>query len=160
MELTKDADHMICCIYKAFLQRRKNGLTKSQARRFDDNYFSTDDKLSSWSDGDISDSFLEIGRAKLIQIYIGGNFDLTDSAEIWTLAVCVVVCVTASVHIPFSKSKCNSEVFLPISTPFNLQIPFSVSRISVFNCVFLSTTLTLSLSGNLPFSVLQFLYQM
>lgn len=83
MELTKDADKMICCIYKTFLQRRKNGIAKSEARRFNDDYFSTDDKLSSWSDGDISDTFLEIGRAKLIQIYIGGNFDLTDSGIIY-----------------------------------------------------------------------------
>ncbi len=83
MELTKDADKMICCIYKTFLQRRKNGMAKSEARRFDDDYFSTDEKLSIWPDGDISDTFLEIGRAKLIQIYIGGNFDLTDQGIIY-----------------------------------------------------------------------------
>lgn len=83
MELTKDADKMICCVYKTFLQRRKDGIAKTQARRFDNNYFATEKKLSSWPDGDISDTFLEIARANLIQIYMGGNFELTDSGIIY-----------------------------------------------------------------------------
>lgn len=83
IQLTSDADKMICCIYKSFLQRRKDGLTKPEARRFAENYFLTESKLSSWNAGDISDTLLEIGRANLVKIYIGGNFDLTDTGIIY-----------------------------------------------------------------------------
>lgn len=83
MELTKDADKMICCIYKTFLQLRKNGTPKSSARRFSDDYFRTDEKLSSWTEEDLNETLLEIARAGLVKIYIGGNFDLTDSGIIY-----------------------------------------------------------------------------
>lgn len=83
MQLTKDADKMICCIYKTFLQQRKNGFPKSVARRFEDDYFNSDDNLSSWPEDDITDTLLELGRSGLIQIYIGGNFELTDLGIIY-----------------------------------------------------------------------------
>ncbi|WP_368295646.1 hypothetical protein [Enterocloster citroniae] len=83
MELTKDADKMICCIYKSFLQIRKDGGSKPSARRFAENYFSTDKILSSWLDEDLDDTMLELARAGLIKIYIGGNFDLTDQGIIY-----------------------------------------------------------------------------
>lgn len=83
MDLTKDADKMICCIYKTFLQRRKNGNSKSFARQFDENYFSTDKFLFSWHNDDLNDTLLEIARAGLVKIYIGGNFELTDQGIIY-----------------------------------------------------------------------------
>lgn len=83
VELTNDADKMICCIYKTFLQRRKNDAPKSEARRFADDYFSSDCKLSSWNTKDLSDTLIEIARVGLVKIYIGGNFDLTDSGIIY-----------------------------------------------------------------------------
>lgn len=83
MELTRDADKMICCIYKTFLQQRKDGLPKSVARRFDDNYFKSDNDLSSWLEDDLTETLLELGRSKLVQIYIGGDFELTDSGIIY-----------------------------------------------------------------------------
>lgn len=83
MELTKDADKMICCIYKTFLQRRKSNIPKSSARRFSDDYFGSDKVLSSWLEADISDTLLELGRAGIVKIYIGGNFDLTDHGIIY-----------------------------------------------------------------------------
>ena len=83
VQLTSDADKMICCVYKTFLQRRKDGSAKPEARRFAENYFRTDSKLSSWNEGDISDTLLEIGHAGLVKIYIGGNFDLTDIGIIY-----------------------------------------------------------------------------
>lgn len=83
MQLTHDADQMICYIYKTFLQRRSYGTPKSEARRFKDNYFDLHDTLSSWLYGDISDTLLELSRAGLVKLYIGGNFDLTDSGIIY-----------------------------------------------------------------------------
>ena len=83
MQLTKDADKMICCIYKSFLQRRKDGNSKPSARRFEAEYFSTDKILSAWNREDLSDTLLEIARAGLVKIFIGGNFDLTDQGIIY-----------------------------------------------------------------------------
>lgn len=83
IELTKDADTMICCIYKSFLQLRKSGIPKPSARRFEKNFFEEDTKLSSWSHEDIKETLLEIGRSGLVKIYIGGNFDLTDAGIIY-----------------------------------------------------------------------------
>lgn len=83
MELTKDADKMICCIYKTYLQRRKDGTPKPSARQFEENYFSTDKILSSWHNDDLDDTLLEIARAGLIKIDICGNFDLTDKGIIY-----------------------------------------------------------------------------
>ncbi len=78
MDLTKDADRMICCIYKSFLQQRKNGTSKAAARKFEETYFSANEDFSSWAKEDLQETLLELGRVGLVKIYIGGNFDLTD----------------------------------------------------------------------------------
>ena len=68
MKLTKDADKMICCIYKTFLQRRKSGISKSSAKQFSDDYFQSDKQFSSWLPDDLDDTLLEIGRAGLVAV--------------------------------------------------------------------------------------------
>lgn len=83
MELTKDADKMICCIYKSFLQQRKNGISKSIAREFEENYFSTNKDFSSWIEDDLDETLLELGRVGLVKIYLGGDFELTDTGIIY-----------------------------------------------------------------------------
>lgn len=83
MELTKDADKMICCIYKSFLQSRKDGIGRNEARRLQEDYFRENTILSKWPDGDIEDTFLELGRNGYLKIHISGNFDLSDNAIIY-----------------------------------------------------------------------------
>lgn len=83
IELTKDADKMMCCIYRTFLQRRKDGMSKPLAKCFEENYFLTDSKLASLNPDDLSDTLCEIGRLKLVRVFIGENFDLTDSGIIY-----------------------------------------------------------------------------
>ena len=83
MELTKDADKMICVIYKSFLQARKNGCAKVDARRFNKSALKEFPILRNWNPRDISDTLLEIGRKGLVQIYIGGDFKLSDSGIIY-----------------------------------------------------------------------------
>lgn len=82
LEITNDANKMLCCIYKSYLQQRKDGVPKSDAKRFESDFFHHDSKLSSWHDDDISDTLLELANCHLIKIYIGGNFDLTNEAII------------------------------------------------------------------------------
>lgn len=83
MNLTKDADKMICQIYKSFLQQRKDGVSKASARKFAENYFSVNIDFSSWAKADLEETLLELGRVGLVKIYIGGNFDLTDMGIIY-----------------------------------------------------------------------------
>lgn len=35
MQLTRDADKLACSMYKFYLERRKNGIDKNNARHFD-----------------------------------------------------------------------------------------------------------------------------
>lgn len=82
-ELTKDADKMLCCLYKEYLERRKLGNPKRSSRRFSDEYPSSDPILSTWHKSDISDTILELGQKGFLKVYIGGDFDLTDSSIIY-----------------------------------------------------------------------------
>lgn len=83
IQLTNDADKVICYIYKDFLQSRKNGLSKAEARRFPENYHKQHKSLSKWADSDFSDTILELGQKDLITIYLGGTFELTNDGIIY-----------------------------------------------------------------------------
>ncbi len=83
VELTNDADKMICYIYQSFLQRRKDGSSKADARRFSADYFSTSKNFSSWHSQDISETLLELGRQQFVKIYIGGSFVLSDHGLVY-----------------------------------------------------------------------------
>ena len=76
--LTKDANKMICCVYKAFLERRDAGNIKREARRFASDYFSIDKILSKWTESDCNDTLIELAGQGLLKVYIGGNFEMTD----------------------------------------------------------------------------------
>ena len=58
--MTKDADKLICCIYKNYLERRKSGISKSDSKYFEDNFYKSDKYLSSWSNDDIADTLEEL----------------------------------------------------------------------------------------------------
>lgn len=83
MQLTKDADKMLCCLYKEYLERRKLGNSKRDSKRFSNEYTSSDPILSTWHKSDISDTILELGQKGFLKVYIGGDFDLTDMSIIY-----------------------------------------------------------------------------
>ncbi|SHE79784.1 hypothetical protein SAMN02745784_01828 [Tissierella praeacuta DSM 18095] len=83
VNLTRDADKLLCCIYKQYLERRKSGYLKLQAKRFEKNFYTEDKNISSWNCTDVSDTLLELGRTKYIRLYIGADFDLEDSAIVY-----------------------------------------------------------------------------
>lgn len=82
-ELTKDADKVLCIIYKQYLSNIKNGNSKVSSNSFEENFHESDKILSRWHPDDVSNSVLELGRKKYLKIYIGGNFLLTDQAIIY-----------------------------------------------------------------------------
>jgi hypothetical protein len=79
-ELTKDADKVICYIYKEYLERRKSGMSKSEAKRFKMDFYQNIKVLSKWSDDDVSDTLRELHSKEFIKREISGSFSLLDSA--------------------------------------------------------------------------------
>ncbi len=79
-ELTKDADKLICCIYKEYLEKRKSGVSKSQSKEFDGNFYLNVKTLSRWNSADISDTLQELHDKELIFKNVIGDFELLDSA--------------------------------------------------------------------------------
>ncbi len=78
--MTKDADKLICCIYKNYLERRKSGISKSDSKYFEDNFYKSDKYLSSWSNDDIADTLEELENNGYISMFITGSFTLRDQA--------------------------------------------------------------------------------
>ena len=83
VQLTKDADKLLCCLYKEYLERRKSNCTKAVSRSFDTDFYTKDKNISSWSYSDRTDTLLELGRAKYIRLCLGGEFELEDTAIIY-----------------------------------------------------------------------------
>ena len=79
-ELTKDADKLICCIYKEYPERRKSGMSKSQSKEFNGNFYLNVKALSKWNSSDVSDTLQELHSNGLIKKNVIGDFYLLDSA--------------------------------------------------------------------------------
>lgn len=83
VEITKDAEKMLVALYNAFLDRRRNGLSKRDARRFADEYFIHEKPFSSMNPADVTDTRMELWQCNLLKIYIGGDCELSDSAIVY-----------------------------------------------------------------------------
>ena len=83
IDLTKDADTLICLIYAEYLNRRKTGVDKRQAK----NFANTDNFPVSFkrkfSEDDIKATLPELKRAGMIRLYINSGFVLEDSGIIY-----------------------------------------------------------------------------
>lgn len=79
IQLTKDQDKFICEIYRQYLTKIKVQTSKRSSRRFTYEEFSKSNFISSFSKEDVDFTLMEIAQKNLIQIYLGGDFDLTDS---------------------------------------------------------------------------------
>lgn len=82
-ELTKDANLLVCCIYKEYLSRRKSGLSKGEASLFENDLRAISNKISSWSTEDISDTLLELKGMAFVKMYIDGSFQITKELIIY-----------------------------------------------------------------------------
>ncbi len=79
--LTKDADKTLCLIYKEYLSRRKNGVSKSDAIEFD--FRKTINDLNIVNASDFSDELLELKDNNFIKMYVTSDFELLPSAIIY-----------------------------------------------------------------------------
>lgn len=83
MELTKDADKLVCIVYKEYLSKRKSGESKANAKHFNQDFYSGIKPLSDWHPDDIDETINELKRANFVKKYIDGGFVLLDDFIIY-----------------------------------------------------------------------------
>lgn len=83
MQLTKNTDKMFCLIYEEYLNRRKIGLSKSEAISFKNPSILQEQFLQGILEDDIHDAICELSRSKLVKAYIDHGFMLTDNGLIY-----------------------------------------------------------------------------
>lgn len=83
VQLTKDADKMICEIYAAYLNRRSTGASKQDAANFAIKATWPEKFASSWDSPDGSAALVELKRAGLVKYYQRSAFVLNDKAIIY-----------------------------------------------------------------------------
>ena len=86
IELTRDAYKLLVLLYKRYLERRSEGVSKSLARRFGNVEDVRCQLLLSDQPDDVLETLRELSRSKMIFCVYGDDsvvfFDLTDQAII------------------------------------------------------------------------------
>jgi len=83
MHLTNDADKLIAIIYKEYLFRRKNDISKFRAIEFSKDQIMSLPKLPSSNESDIEDFLSELHNQDLIDMDLGYDFTLTNEGIIY-----------------------------------------------------------------------------
>lgn len=78
MQFTKDTSVVIASIYKVYLERRDNGISRDNAKSFSEDFYKSISNLSNWSDDDISDCIDELEHAGFAKTYITGDFEIKN----------------------------------------------------------------------------------
>ncbi len=79
IQLTNDADKMVCQLYKLYLEKRKSGVNKDNSRHFSFSEIKAIKSYANWSDSDIKDTVAEIKRANLGTMFLDGGFLANDT---------------------------------------------------------------------------------
>ena len=77
--LTKNAYRALCLIYKAFLNRTKQGVSRRSAILFLDYSIFKDENLYNSNTTDFRAALNELKRARYIDLYVDDGFKLLDS---------------------------------------------------------------------------------
>lgn len=64
--MTNDADYLLCCIYKGYVEQRKAGAFREDAMMFGDAEAIQEDYAQLWPIDDIEDAIRELSRANLV----------------------------------------------------------------------------------------------
>jgi hypothetical protein len=76
--LTKDADKLICLIYKDYLERRERGISKSSAKAYAERSDWPKSLTDHFSAEDVRDTLRELKNSGFTRNYWYGGFTLTD----------------------------------------------------------------------------------
>lgn len=87
VELTKDSDALISALYKEYLQKRKDGISKGEAKIFGGADHIHQNIVPKWEFGDVEETLWELSRAGLLNCMPADNTvwmaTLTDSGIIY-----------------------------------------------------------------------------
>ena len=85
--LSKDADALICAIYKVYLQRRKDGASKADARLLGGSDSIQEKIIPKWSFSDVDETCRELGRAGMLDCFYADDVvyiaNLSDAGIIY-----------------------------------------------------------------------------
>lgn len=81
MTLSKDADKLICIIYKEYLRRREDNKSKSAATLFMFNDIKQ--IVPNYDERDLATDLSELSHNNVIKLYIGGDFQLLSNGIIY-----------------------------------------------------------------------------
>lgn len=86
-ELTKDAEYLLCAIYKAYKEGRKSGKSKFDAKMIGSSKLIHSTLMSEWSFEDVDETCRELSRADYADCQYADNVTwhlaLTDKAIIY-----------------------------------------------------------------------------
>lgn len=80
IKLTKEADALMCVLYREYLQRRKTGISKAEAKLFAGSEYIHTQLMTKWSFEDIDETCRELSRAGVLNCNYAD--DVTDTAGI------------------------------------------------------------------------------
>ena len=87
INLTKDSDALICAIYKDYLEKRKNGISKNNCKHIGSSEDIQKTIVPEWSFEDVEETCRELSRANLLDCNFADNivYDsyLSDTAIIY-----------------------------------------------------------------------------
>ena len=73
LKLSKDADALICLIYKDYLDKRNSGISKSDAKMFGSSENIHNKIIPEWSLDDVDDTCRELDRSNFLSILYASN---------------------------------------------------------------------------------------
>lgn len=85
--ISRDADKLLCVLYKSFLEQRKNSVSKSDARSFGSSHDIHEKLLPSWLFEDVDETCRELSRNGLLKCSwaddIADDVLLSDAAIVY-----------------------------------------------------------------------------
>lgn len=81
-QLTKDTYRILCELYKIYLQRRKDGMSKSEAVYFCETQNIQNTYMPEITSDDYYDSVVELKNSGYVKMYVDGGFVLDNQAII------------------------------------------------------------------------------
>lgn len=73
IRLTKDADALICVLYKEYLERRRSGTPREHAKYFGSSKSIHENLMSKWSFEDVDKTCRELAEANLLECFCADN---------------------------------------------------------------------------------------
>lgn len=70
-------------MYKIYLERRKSGILRANAKEFEDGFYKSDKHLMKWNDSDVSDCLSELQTCGYIRTDILDNAVIEDTTIVY-----------------------------------------------------------------------------